>query len=98
MTMKKLLFIGSLFVLIGCSTQKFPETMPKDFKVEYHLDGGMVNINRTIVLQNGECTDKGRPEDGEDYNYKVSIGKTEDLEKLYADLKKINAFSLKSKE
>jgi hypothetical protein len=96
--MNKLAFIASLFLLIGCSGQKFPEKMPDDFKVEYHLDGGMVNMNRTIILQKGECTDKGRPDDGEDYNYQVTVDKTEDLEKLYAELKKINAFSLKSRD
>jgi hypothetical protein len=95
--MKNLVFALPLLLLASCSGQKFPETMPKDFKVEYHLDGGMANMNRTIVLQNGECTDKGRPDDGEDYNYKVKVDKAEDLEKLYADLKKINAFLLKSR-
>jgi hypothetical protein len=96
--MKKYSLIASLFLLIGCTGQKFPEKMPDDFEVEYHLDGGMANMNRTIVLQKGESTDKGRPDDGEDYNYKITITNPDDLQKLYSDLRKLNAFTLKSRD
>jgi hypothetical protein len=80
------------------SNKKFPEKMPADFKVEYHLDGGMANMNRTIVLKNGECIDEGREDGGADYAYKFTLTDTKELESLYADLKKLNAFALESKD
>src|SRR5690349_6078322 len=94
--MKKFSLVAFLCLLLSCAGQKFPEKMPDDFKIEYHLDGGKVNVNRTIVLQKGECYDKGRNDKGEDFEYEVDIDKPEDLEKLYIDLKRLNAFALKS--
>lgn len=97
-TMKKLSFIVIIILLASCnSSQKFPEKMPSDFKIEYHLDGGMVNMNRTVVLQNGECVDKGRIEDGADFEFKIVISKPEELEALYADLKKLKVFEIRGK-
>jgi hypothetical protein len=92
-----------LFLLIPLATtcgsnKKFPEKMPADFKVEYHLDGGMINMNRTIVLNNGECSDKGREDGGSDYAYTFTLGDVKELELLYTDLKKLNAFALQSKD
>jgi len=93
--MKKLSFFTCLLLIAGCSmSQKFPEKMPSDFKIEYHLDDGMANMNRTIVLQNGECTDKGRKDGGADYDYKMSIPNAGELETLYADLKKLKVFRI----
>lgn len=94
----KLLFGVCVLLLASCSmSQKFPEKMPSDFKIEYHLDGGMANMNRTIILQNGECSDKGREDDGPDYDYKISITNPADLETLYSDLKKLKVFTIKGK-
>ena len=44
----------SLFIILTntCGSNKnFPATMPADFKIEYHLDGGMVNTHNNIILQ-----------------------------------------------
>jgi hypothetical protein len=95
--MKKISFVTCLLLLASCSmSQKFPDKMPSDFKIEYHLDGGMANMNRTIILQNGECSDKGREDDGPDYDYKISISNPQELETLYTDLKKLKVFTIKA--
>jgi hypothetical protein len=94
--MKKLSFITCLLFLAGCSvSQKFPDKMPDDFKVEYHLVGGMANMYRTVVLQKGEGSDKGREDDGPDYDYKLDMSNSADLEKLYTDLKQLKVFTIK---
>lgn len=99
---KKQMKLFYLFLLIPFTTacgsnKRFPEKMPADFKIEYHLDGGMINMNRTIILQNGVCSDKGRADDGPDYEHTFTITDITELEGLYADLKKLNAFSIKYK-
>jgi hypothetical protein len=93
----RLLFFFIFLPLAASCSNKFPSTMPADFKIEYHLDGGMVNTNRTILLQQGECTDNGRKDGGEDYAYSFTLTDVKELETLYADLKKLNAFNIKYK-
>jgi len=95
--MKKLIYLLSIVLLFSCKSQQIPATMPSDFKIEYHKDGGMINQHRTILLQKGECYDKGRAEGEIDFEYEVDIDKIEDLENLYIELKRLNAFELKSK-
>jgi len=98
-TMKRLSIITSLILLIGCNSQtKFPEKMSADFKIEYHLDGGMENTNRTIVIKNGECLDEGRADGGPDYKFVWTHNDQTALENLYAELKKLNAFGLNYKK
>lgn len=96
--MKKLIYLLPFLLIFSCKSQQFPSTMPEDFKVEYHQDGGMVNQHRTIILQKGTGVDKGRLDGGVDYEYPLVIDKNEDLQNLYLELKKINAFALKSKD
>ena len=98
----KNLFLGitALFTVIAlqsCNKKSFPDKVPADFKIEFHYDGGMVNENRNITLQMGECTDKGRY-DEQDFQYKFTITDQKEIENLYQELKKLNAFSLKSKD
>ncbi len=92
-------FIPLIFLAIlanTCNSTRFPEKMPDDFKIEYHLDGGMINTSRTITLQKGKCSDHGRDE-GVPYEYEWENKDIPALEVLYNDLKMLNAFTLKSK-
>lgn len=96
--MRKYFAIGAGIVILSLQScqPSFPEKVPDDFKIEYTLDGGMVNTGRGITIQNGICIDEGRNE-GVEYKYEWKIEEVKELETLYAELKKLNAFSLKSK-
>lgn len=90
-------FISIIFISIilgGCGSKNFPTTVPDDFKIEYHSDGGMVNEHHNIILQLGECKDEGRKDDSI-FSETFVITEKADMESLYVALKNINAFTLK---
>src|SRR5688572_32397463 len=96
------LFSAIFLILLStnCGNSNLPSTMPDDFKIEYHFDGGMVNEHRNITLQVGASTDKGRSDDAiinngpMDYEYQLDV-KKEDLENLYIELKRLGIFTMK---
>ena len=95
--MRALLFLLPMLLNTSCGlNRKFPEKIPADFQIVYHLDGGMRNVNRTITLQMGECSDAGRSETDGDYNYTWNIADIQELQNLYQELRKLGAFSIRS--
>ncbi len=87
-----------VLLLLSCNSsyKSIPAAMPADFKIEYHYDGGMMNTSRTIIIQSGACSDKGTDE-GTPYEYEWNNEDLPGLENLYTELKKLKAFTLKSK-
>lgn len=75
-----------------------PAVMPSDFSVQYHYDGGMRNVNRTIHITVTGGSDEGRPDQGKDYKHAWTKPSTADLTKLYSALRKISAFTLQSSD
>ena len=68
--------------------------MPDDFKIEYHLDGGMVDEYRNITLQKIACNDEGKEDGGKKYSYQWTNKSIEDFENLYSELYKLNTFTI----
>ena len=97
MSYKYLLFgISSIFLfsIVGCKSKPLPDKMPADFKIEFNYDDKESDKHQSITLQLGQCIDEGRYK-GEDFNYNFTISDAKDLEELYSNLKKINAFTIK---
>lgn len=90
---KRLFIIITILFTVSCGIRQFPKSMPDDFKVEYHMDGGMVNEYTKIILQFGECIYEGRKNDS-DFKQVIMVTDKADMESLYVSLKNINAFNL----
>lgn len=92
----KSIALYSLFTLfmLSCGVNNIPTRMPPDFRIEYSLDGGLLNEHRNVVLRVGECKDEGRKNDS-DFAETYIITDKNDMESLYVALKNIHAFTLK---
>ena len=87
-------FFISVLITSYNPNKKIPEKMPSDFKIEYNYDGGMVDMHHNIILQLGDCRDKGKEYDGPDFDYAWKNDAQNEFENLYAELYKINAFTI----
>ena len=95
--MKNVFLFGLSIVLISCSSSRFPNTVPADFKIEYNHGGGKINMNRHIIIQKGECMDEGREAEGKDYKYVWQLTDSFELQNLYTSLKDLKVFTIPSK-
>ncbi len=89
--------ISATLVFQSCNQVSFPEKAPADFKIQYTLSDGNVEDDRTIIIQMGECSDKGRHK-GENFLFTWNQTDLNELQNLYTELKKIHAFTLESKD
>ncbi|MGZ3899601.1 MAG: hypothetical protein ACXVNM_06195 [Bacteroidia bacterium] len=91
MLKKSLLFILLTLLIATCKPGKpvLPLNRPSDFKLDYHLDGGMSDYSVAILIHSDSCDYKKRQEGKVvDKSIKLTL---EDLNLIY-DLLKKNEF------